>query len=94
MDADSSPNPSKPDVGIYGSSNPEWILYMMDYVAYGMIKRGDVDLVLNDVHAVSDTGHCVRCGPVGVFGGPCWMYRIASYARYLRDAGVDIDARG
>lgn len=92
MDADSSQNPLRPDVGIYGSPNPEWILYMMDYVAYGMIKRGDVGLVADEIHALGDGGFCVRCGPVGVFGWPCWMHRIASYARFLVDAGVDLEA--
>lgn len=94
MDADYSPNPLPSDAGIYGSPNPEWILYMMDYLAYGMIKRAEAGLVLTEVHALSDDGCCVRCGPVGLFGGPCWMYRIANYAQYLRDAGVDIDGRG
>lgn len=95
MDADPSPEPSQePGLGIYGSPNPEWILHMMDYVAYGMIKREEVDLVADEVHVVGDAGCCVRCGPVGLFGWPCWMHRIATYARFLKDSGVDIEKRG
>lgn len=95
MDADFSPDPLRqPGVGIYGSPNPEWILYIMDYAACGMITRGEVDRVADEVHALGDAGCCVPCGPVGLFGWPCWMNRIASYARFLQDSGVDIEKCG
>lgn len=94
MGEDTSPGRSEPAFGIYGSPNPEWVLYMMDSVAFGLITRGQVDLVLDEVHAVDESGCCVRCGLVGLFGGPCWMHRIASYARYLIEAGVDVQRWG